>query len=338
VSSRSSRPTIADVARAASVSITTVSDAMSGKGRVDPATRRRVRDAAAAVDWEPRRAAQALRSGRSGTIALCIPPDASSVPLWMRYSDYLQQLTASCAGAAIASGLRLLLAPRPETSAELARLDVDGLIVVDPSRDDALVELCTRANLPVVTVDRQPGDDGHWWVGNDHLAGAGIALDHLHARGARRVALLIGAEPWTWFDETRAAYERWCARTGCTPLIRSIDLDEVVESATAAVLELLDDTPRLDGVLALPMNSGIGVLIAATRAGVAVPDDLLVVAGVDSVALATARPSVTALDLQPDALASAAVSLLQQRIDGTGRDHVAGPVLVEVVLRERDSS
>jgi DNA-binding LacI/PurR family transcriptional regulator len=47
---------------------------------------------------------------------------------------------------------------------------VDGLIVLDPERDDALVQLCDAAGTPVVTVDRQPGRASHWSVGNDHVA------------------------------------------------------------------------------------------------------------------------------------------------------------------------
>uniref|UniRef100_UPI0015F1212A LacI family DNA-binding transcriptional regulator n=1 Tax=Pseudonocardia pini TaxID=2758030 RepID=UPI0015F1212A len=159
------RPTIADVAGAAGVSVSTVSAAMSGKGRVDPLTRERVQAAAREIGWRPRRAAQSLRSGRTGTIALCIPPDRSSWAEWMRNSDYLQQLTVSCAAAAIEAGLLMLLAPRPADAAELARLDVDGMLLLDPVREDPVTALCTAAGLAVVTVDREPGRDDGWWAG-----------------------------------------------------------------------------------------------------------------------------------------------------------------------------
>jgi DNA-binding LacI/PurR family transcriptional regulator len=327
------RPTIADVARAASVSITTVSDAMSGKGRVDPATRQRVLDAAAAVGWQPRRAARSLRSGRTGTIALCIPPGRDQWAQWMRNSDYFQQLTASCAAAAVDAGLLLLLAPRPGTAAELANLDVDGMVVVDPLRDDPVVALCAAARVPVVTIDRQPDAAMHAWVGNDHVAGARLALDHLHARGSRRVALFTCAAAWSWFDDTRRAYDAWCAAHDLEPLVRTIDLDLTISTAAAALADLIAAGERPDGVLALPTSSALGVLEAAAAHGLRVPDDLRVVAGVDGVAMATA--GVTALDLQPAELGQAAVAVLHDRILHAGATPPDAPPLVDAVLRLR---
>lgn len=327
------RPTISDVARAAAVSVTTVSDAMSGKGRVDPGTRDRVRAAAVTLGWAPRRAAQALRSGRTGTVALCIPPGRSSWANWMRHSAYLQQLTVSCAAAAIDAGLLMLLTPRPTDLGELARLDVDAMLVLDPRRDDPVLRLCEQAGVAAVTVDREPGGDD-WWVGNDHAAGVRLALDHLHGRGARAVALLSGAQPWAWFDDALRAYENWCVETGAAPVVRHLDLDRPGDAAAGAVADLLDEGIRIDAVLALPTNAALGVLDAAARRGLRVPADLRVVAGVDGPLMAAARPAVTALDLRPDELGERAVRLLLARLAGGA----PGPDLIEARLHARAST
>lgn len=330
------RPTIADVARAASVSITTVSDAMSGKGRVDPTTRQRVLDAADAVGWQPRRSAQSLRSGRTGTIALCIPPARESWAHWMRNSDYFQQVTASCAAAAIDAGLLLLLTPRPTSRAELANLDVDGMVVVDPVRDDPVVALCHQTATPVVTIDRQPGGTDSSWVGNDHAEGTRAALAHLRDRGAHTVALFTSDAPWGWFDETRVAYELWCAAERITPIVRLVDLDLTISSAAEALRGLLEEGITPDGVLALPTSSAFGVLECAAAYGLSAPTDLRVIAGVDGAAMATA--GVTALDLRPGELGQAAVALLHDRIAGAAHGALAGPTQIESILRVRAST
>jgi DNA-binding LacI/PurR family transcriptional regulator len=330
------RPTINDVARAASVSVTTVSDAISGKGRVGPATRRRVLDAADAVGWQPRRAAQSLRSGRTGTIALCIPPSRDSWAHWMRNSDYFQQVTASCAAAAIDAELLLLLAPRPTSRAALANLDVDGLVLVDPLLDDPVTRLCNELGVPMVSIDRQPDSASSAWVGNDHAAGTTLALDHLASRGARSIALFTGAEPWGWFTDTRRAYDEWCANHGVAPVVRHIDLDLTIAAASSAFAGLAADGVAIDAVLALPTNSALGVLDAVAADGRRVPEAVRVIAGVDSVAVATA--GVSALDLQPAVLAREAVTLLRERVAGRTGTAASGPTVVETLLRQRSST
>ena len=71
-----SRPTIRDVAKAAGVSVTTVSHALNGKGRVDPETRALVGRVVRQLGYRANRHAQVLRSGRTGALALMLPVQA----------------------------------------------------------------------------------------------------------------------------------------------------------------------------------------------------------------------------------------------------------------------
>src|SRR5438046_10212833 len=67
------RPTIRDVAKAAGVSVTTVSHALNGKGRVDPNTRARVAQVVRRLGYRANRHARGLRIGRSGSLGLLLP-------------------------------------------------------------------------------------------------------------------------------------------------------------------------------------------------------------------------------------------------------------------------
>src|SRR6185295_14136328 len=69
---RLERAGIRDVAAAAGVSITTVSDALNGKGRLPDETRSRVREVADRLGYRPSAAARTLRTGRSGLIGLTV--------------------------------------------------------------------------------------------------------------------------------------------------------------------------------------------------------------------------------------------------------------------------
>src|SRR5438046_9071020 len=67
---RDHRISIKDVAREASVSVTTVSHALNDKGRLNPDTRQRVRDVAERLGYRPNPAARSLVSGKTGLIAV----------------------------------------------------------------------------------------------------------------------------------------------------------------------------------------------------------------------------------------------------------------------------
>src|SRR5215470_13924142 len=122
-----SQPTIHDVAKAAGVSVTTVSHALNGKGRVDPQTRARVARVVRRLGYRANRHARGLRSGRSGSLGLLLPVsgDARSDET-LRLDFYM-------------------------------RLAGDGAIVADPSPDDKRVKALKALGLPVVTIGRGLG-------------------------------------------------------------------------------------------------------------------------------------------------------------------------------------
>src|SRR3954453_21147328 len=96
------RITIRDVAAAVGLSPTTVSHALPGKGRGDPAPRERGAETAQQLGYRPARTARRLRSGRSGAIALLLPfvePDIARDE--MLALDYYMHPGGSAAGAAL---------------------------------------------------------------------------------------------------------------------------------------------------------------------------------------------------------------------------------------------
>ncbi|GAA3099672.1 DNA-binding LacI/PurR family transcriptional regulator [Kribbella aluminosa] len=327
--------TIRDVASHAGVSMTTVSDVVNGKGRVDPSTRQRVLDSVRDVGWRPRRSARALRSGETGIFALCFPRREHGVQDWLLNADYDMALVAACAAAAVDSGRQLLLAPRPTDLEDLARLDVDGVIIADPQERDPALRILDQAGIPTVTVERDIRRADTWWVGTDNAGGATSALDHLAGRGAVRIALLTADARWSWFADTTAAYRAWCAEHRRRPLIRTIDADDPRTAAAQAVHSLLRLKNPPDAILALPQGSALGVLDAAELAGVDVPADLKLIAGIDSQTLLVSQPPVTAIDQQPMRIAKAAVELLITRVSGAD---APGPTLVSTELVVRRST
>ena len=207
------KPTISDLAQAAGVSKTTVSHAFSGRRHVDPETRKRIEFIAQEMGYRPSRAAQHLRTGRTGVIAL-----ASSMPFAVAAGPsrlgFLMDIAASAAVASLTRNMALCLVPPLGDDAHLDALSPDGAILVEPFEDDPLVRHFAEAHVPIVTIGRVPGRDDLPHVDIGSGATARLVMDHLQAEGARRPALVIGTQPRTSYAETRAVFSETCGSLG----------------------------------------------------------------------------------------------------------------------------
>src|SRR5699024_2673620 len=97
---RAHRVTIADVAREAGVSRTTVSHALSGQGKVNAATRAKVKEVAARLNYRPNVRAQSLRSGKSQPLAL-LPSMPAAVSAWPSHRASFAEPATGCARTAM---------------------------------------------------------------------------------------------------------------------------------------------------------------------------------------------------------------------------------------------
>jgi DNA-binding LacI/PurR family transcriptional regulator len=315
------RPTIRDVAKAAGVSVTTVSHALNGKGRVDPATRALVAQVVRDLGYRANRHARGLRSGRSGTLALLLPVRAS-VPADEALSlDFYMRLASAAASAAFSQDEALMLLPPAIVQTGLRGIELDGGIVGDPSPRDPRVDLLTSQGLPVVTIERDLGRPGDpWYVASETDANTRQVLDHLAAQGARRIALLVPKTDWGWATETLGAYDAWVAEHGAPRLVMPVAMQPGEESAFVAARRLLSRRTPPDAVFVVAARFIRGVLRAAKATGRQVPGELLIAAGVDSIQAREGDPPVTALDLHPERQAEAAVEMLLTRLDGAEVD------------------
>lgn len=330
------RPTIHDVAKAAGVSVTTVSHALNDKGRVDPATRARVAQVVSRLGYRANRHARGLRSGRSGTLALLLPVESDGQSDEALSLDFYMRLASAAAAAAFSQEQALILLPPTAGEASLRALPVDGGIVVDPSPHDPRLDLLDRVGLPAVSVERDHGrPDDIWYVASETDANTRRMLDHLSERGARRIALLLPQADWAWAAETLTAYQAWTRERGAEQIIVPVAMRSGEESALAAARRLLSGGDPPDAIFAAAARFIRGALRAAHACGSQVPRDLLLAAGVDSIHAREGDPPVTALDLHPERQGAAAVEMLLARLDGT---RVDAPRHITATLQVRAST
>ncbi len=189
------RVTIQDVAAAASVSPSTVSNFLNGRlNRMVPATRERIETAIDQLGYRPNAAARQLRTGRTETIGLIVPSVAN--PFWGAFAHQLEI-------AALAVGRSVLLCNSERDAdrerryvEELWQNGVRGIVLCSslPSLDH-LGDLIARG-LQLVTFDRlaQPDDPASVVsIGIDNVAGGFAAASHLIDLGHRRLSYVSGS-------------------------------------------------------------------------------------------------------------------------------------------------
>lgn len=319
--------TVHDVARAAGVSISTVSRALAGK-TVAPATRERVVLAAAQLGYEPNRAAAGLRHGRTGALGVVVPD---------LENPYFASVAKGVQARARQHGYGVVVVDVEEDAAREAD-DVrallgrtDGVVLASPRSDDATLAALLDGPRPgrCVLVNRElPGVPS---VSADEEDGAAQALAHLRALGHRRVAYL-GGPPGSWSDRRRRAGLRRAAQG----------------AADVEVVELGAVRPHLQGgysgadlvqgagataVVAYNDLVALGVERRLLDRGVPVPQAVSIV-GFDDTFVATlaARPLTTVrTDLHE--IGARAVELLLGLLDDGARPVENLVLPVELVVR-----
>ncbi|MFE6701877.1 LacI family DNA-binding transcriptional regulator [Streptomyces sp. NPDC057718] len=311
--------TLLDVARAAGVSKSTVSDALQGSGRVAEATRDRVRAVADELGYRPNSAARRLRRASTGAVGLHLPATATRL-------DYYMNLAFGAVERAQEDGLDMvLLAPSGAAGGRIASR-VDGLLVIDPEPGDSAVPGLLDAGVPVVTGERYlgPATGPSGAVVCDNAASLTALLDHVTERGARRPALLAPSGSSAWATALRATARSWGRAHGVEVALRTVPFAATPAETEATTRALLTADPAVDAVICAPDGSAPGVLRAAAALGrrvgtadggstgsVGAPGPgLLVASCVDGTATRGAEPPVTAVDLRPAAYGRACAELL----------------------------
>ena len=309
---------IHEVAQAAGVSISTVSYALSGKRPVAAETRRRVQEAAQALDYRPNAGARMLAGTRTHILAVTEPLRADThAPTHMAF-------VLATAVAARREDCDVLLLTDEQASTGMHRVAssglVDGIIVLDVAPDDERVDLARRISTPSVFVGVPDDNEGLLCVDLDFEGAAALAVDRLVAAGHRSLGL-IGQPPGAY--ELSNFPPR--VRDGFRRAVEAHDVDGEFRMLTGpgrpdaqsrrAAAELLDN--GVTGIL-LHCNDEAhsGVLAEIAARGLEVPRDVSVVSVGSTFDTAAFAVPLSAIPLVPQESCDAAVELTMKCLAG----------------------
>lgn len=319
--------TIRDVARAAGVSISTVSRALSSPDQVAERTRLRVQDAARTMDYRPNRAASGLITGRTGNIGLVVP-DLEN-PFFGSICKGVQARARSLGYAVLIGDTDEDPAIETEVIRSLVK-QVDGLILCSArGSDQALQRFAAESRL--VLVNRRVGDLSSLTF--DNGSGVQVVLRHLMALGHRRIAYAAGPST-SWSNRMRTdAFRAFAAEVADLELIELGSFPPVFAGGIQA-----GDLAIASGataVMAFNDLVAVGVLDRLRQRGVRVPHDISVT-GFDDVPISSlASPTLTTVNFPRIQMGRASVDLLVAEVEGRSDDgHPVREMPVNLVVRE----
>jgi LacI family transcriptional regulator, galactose operon repressor len=312
---KSGRPTLADVARRAGVSIATASYVMNARAGVGERTRTHVLEVADELGFRLNRLATSLRTGRSRVFALVLADITN---------PFYPELAGGVIAAAAAAGFEVFLSHcgrngrldgeevRALCDHQCAALIFTSLVV----SDGPLLAEAVPPDVPIVqTVRRIPGLDADF-VGIDDRAGAREAAQHLCELGHRDIVVLAGPGESSASADRVAGYREALGEAGIELAPDRIsECSLTVDSGYTAVQRLLASgaTPPT-AVLCGNDLIALGAIDALLDHGLSVPADVSIV-GYDDIWFSSSRLVELTTVRQPrHAMGEAAVALALERL------------------------
>lgn len=309
------RVTIRAVANAAGVSVSTVSNVISGRHRqMSGETLARVRAAMTELNYQPNPMARSLVTRRTATIGL-VMSDVRN-PLY-------PPVTAGAEAVCRDTGYGLLLTTATDPESELRAVElmyakrVDALVVFSVSfanPDNERLEELQRSGFPIVPINRWLSDDSPlsavWF---DHEDGAYQATRHLIELGHQRIVHITGPCNRLTAVDRRHGFER-AMRESDIPIEPGdiIEGDFTFAAGEQLASGLLQQQPS--AVFAGGDAMAMGVLRGITRLGHRVPEDISLIAFGNPDFVRFTTPAVTTIDLPVIEAGKTAVELALRRL------------------------
>ena len=306
--------TIGDIAESLGVSKTTVSRAMSGKGRIGEETRRKVLDYVEEHHYTPNVIAKGLAQNKTFNLGMVLPGDYNIVEL-----PFFQSCMLGISRVASAAGYDVLI--NMVTENDIAQLEravvnrkIDGAILTRTLVNDIPMRYLKENGVPFVAIG-STDDNEAVQIDNDHRSACKELTGMLLNKGIQNIALIGGNESYIvtgnrlqGFEEAFGERANW---NGTKKVMLNIDTAEKVD-------QIVDDLLREHTECIVGMDDFLCgcVLNALQQRQIAVPERIQTASFYDSTMLVNHLPSVTSIRFDVEELGRKACELLLRMLDG----------------------
>ena len=306
--------TIDDIADALGVSKTTVSRAISGKGRISEATREKVRAYIEEHNYRPNIYARGLAQSRTYNIGVVLPGEYGVVDL-----PFFQECLAGMTRVTAPAGIDVMVTIMEDGDiTNLQRIvehhKVDGIILTRTMIEDRAAAYLQETGFPFVSIGTSDDPD-RICIDQDNLGGCLELTEKLLGAGLHRLALIGGNESHVITRTRRRAFEKAHERLGLQPDPDLIYMN-VLDPARVdwAVRRIMDQ--QADCIVCMSDRLAGNILMRCSSLEIRIPEDIRIASYYDSSLLENAVPRVSSVGFNERQLGAEAARLLLRRIEG----------------------
>lgn len=324
--------TIRDVARAAHVSVATVSRVLNDSGPVKHETRLRILEAAEGLHFSPNTTARSLSTRQTHNIGVLLPD---------LYGEFFSEIIRGIDQTIQSNGFHALISSSHTAASEVAaalramRGRVDGLILMASGLEAATLARILPERTPIVLINANYDGPDYDTIDVDNFGGAFAITEHLLKLGHRELRMIRGAEGHRDASEREAGFCAALQRAGMPVHDHTIVAGEFTEaSGFRAMQQILTEPNRPTAIFAANDSMAVGALHAAREAGLLVPEDVAVV-GFDDISIGNyVSPPLTTVRVSIAALGARAAKQLFISIYAQNRNERKHEILpTELVIR-----
>lgn len=323
--------TIDDIARDLQVSKTTVSRAISGKGRIGSATRERVLKYIQETNYKPNAVAKGLAQSKTYNIGFVMPGDYNLVDL-----PFFQECLMGVSEIASSYDYDVLISMVSERDIhQLERMidnhKVDGVILTRTLVKDKPAELLKEKGIPFVTIGTTLNKEVVQ-VDNDHRSACRELTGILLRKGIRKMALIGGSKSHVVTQKRLQGFKDAFLEQSCSPDNSLIYMDVENSVMVERIVEELIER-HVECVICMDDSICTHVLNKLRKEKLRVPADIKVASFYNSSLLESNIPSITSLNFDVKEMGMITCKTLFDCMDGKA---VQGRTLLgyEVSMKE----
>lgn len=307
--------TIYDVSKLSGVSTATISRTFSNPALVRDATRRRVYEAAEVLHYSPNAIARAMARQRTDKIAFLICKKSASI-----LDEFYAAICAGIMQETNKSVYQLLFSTAEDWAAASSAKtkQIEGVILGGNAQPELVSEFQSQ-NVAVVLVNNRMRGFELPSVVSDEYGGVRQVVEYLLAKGHRKIGMLAGRFSPYISNARYSAFLDLMEQHGLPIESRNIRMcDPNIASAVVAATDLLRQSDPPTAVFGANDLVAVGVIKAALRLGMRVPDDVAVIGCDDSTLCAATEPELTSVHINCRRMGELAVEKLTALLDGEG--------------------
>ncbi|MDX5474404.1 MAG: LacI family transcriptional regulator [Bacillaceae bacterium] len=318
--------TIKDIAKAAGVSVTTVSRALNGYSDVNEKTRAKIIKVAKDLNYSPNTVARTLVMKKSKTIGLLV----SDMNREGVKDNFTFEVLCGINEASAELGYDLVLfsttstKQKEKTYTQLCReRRVDGVIIQGIKINDPYLMEVVNSDIPCVLVDIPIESDTVGYVTTNNMEGAKIATQHLINLGHKNIAMINGHNKADVSKRRLEGYYEALKENKLPMNIEWIKDGEFTEDRAEKVAhELIINHPNVTAIFCASDLMAFGALKAAKKLNKKVPEDISII-GYDDITLASySSPSLTTIRQDKFMMGYEAAILLINMLEGEIQSHI----------------